>query len=120
MKFNGSMKWIKVQYQNSSLYNLIADGQYRPTQIGRQKWRSLISGSSLQANCNQEGFNVKRVRIGIIANEQYDCNTPDSSIGLGGVFDSFSRESSGNFALARYGSDNGDRNSATWGYVFVQ
>ena len=127
MKFVGNIRWIKIEYQSSSLYHLIADGQYRSTQIGRQNWKSLISGSSLQPNCNREGFNVvpngfptnrlQHVRIGIIANEQNDCRSCDSSLGLGGD-GNHGQESSGN--VAKYGGDNGDRNTATWGYVFVQ
>jgi len=44
----------------------------------------------LQNNCNKEGFNSVvnagtevKVRIGIIGNEQNDCNSPDSAIGIG-------------------------------------
>ena len=82
MKFGGNFRWIQIQRQSLSLYGMIADGQYRSTQIGRQKWKSLISGSSLQTSCNREGFNVvpdgfptnhhQRVRIGIITNDQND------------------------------------------------
>ena len=127
MKFYGHMRWIKVQYESNSLHNLIADGQYRETQIGRQNWKRLISGSSLQIKCNREGFNVvpvgfpsnqhQHVRIGIIANIENDCITCDSSLGLGGG-GIYGQETSGN--VAKHGGDNGDRNTATWGYVFVQ
>ena len=81
--------------QASSLYDLIADGNYRATNLGRQKWKSLIGDSSLQRNCNKEGFNVKltvsgysdfhaRIRIGIIGNQENDCFSPDSYVGFGG------------------------------------
>ena len=121
------MRWIKIQYKSYSLYHLIADGQYRSTQIGRQNWKSLISGSSLQRNCNKEGFNVvpdgfstnqhQHVRIGIIENDENKCNSCDSSLGLGGA-GQYGQESSGN--VAKHGGDNGDKNTAAWGYVFVQ
>ena len=81
----------------------------------------------MQRNCNREGFNMvsdgfptnrnQHVRIGIIANNENQCNSCDSSIGLGGD-GRYGQESSGN--VARYGGDNGNRNTATWGYVFVQ
>ena len=87
MKYKESLKAFSFGYIASSLYSLIADGKYRPTQLGRNKWKSLISGSSLQYNCNKEGLNVyntqSRVRLGLLTNEQDDCNTPDSFIGLG-------------------------------------
>ena len=127
MNFGEHLRWIQIQRQNSSLYDLIADGHYRPTQIGRQKWKSLISGSSLQLSCNREGFNVvpdgfpanqhQHVRIGIIANNENDCRTCDSSLGLGGN-GHYGRESSGN--VAKHGGDKGEKNTAAWGYVFVQ
>ena len=42
-----------------SLSSLIAYGKYRATSLGRNAWRKLIgSQSSLQANCNKEGFNA--------------------------------------------------------------
>ena len=83
----------------------------------------FIIGSSLQPNCNREGFNVvcgvvhQRVRIGMTANDNNDCDNCDSSIGLGGD-GVYGRESCGN--VAKHGGDNGDRNSAAWGCVFVQ
>ncbi|KXJ07098.1 putative skeletal organic matrix protein 5 [Exaiptasia diaphana] len=42
-----------------SLYSVIADNRYRRVSIGRNKWKSLIPGSSLQKYCNREGFNSK-------------------------------------------------------------
>ena len=44
------------------MYSLIADGKYRSTSLGRDKWKSLIgSNASLQDNCNREGFNAASV-----------------------------------------------------------
>jgi hypothetical protein len=53
----------------------------------------LASGAfALQDNCNRRGLNVRantsngnvdRVRIGILSNEQNDCDTPDSYVGVG-------------------------------------
>ncbi|CAB4030191.1 Hypothetical predicted protein, partial [Paramuricea clavata] len=91
MKYGGRLRAISFSYPASSLYNLIADEKYRQTRVGRAQWKSFISGSSLQSNCNQERFNVERsskypivkVRLGIIANQENDCNTPDSFVGLG-------------------------------------
>ena len=92
MKFEGKTNWISINQTAKSLYSLIADGRYRSANVGGQKWKSLISGSSLQRNCNREGFNVMvdedkdkaRIRIGIIGNQENNCSTPDSRIGVGG------------------------------------
>ena len=95
MKVNKSLNFISISYQASSLYDVIAGGGYRATSIGRSKWLSLVRGSGLQSYCNREGFNVRSpnphhvnlqvVRIGIIANQQNDCNSPDSYFGFGGL-----------------------------------
>ena len=53
MKVAGTIRWITYSYNASSLYSLIADGQYRRTSIGETKWRSLLPRSSLQRNCNR-------------------------------------------------------------------
>ncbi|KAK3750715.1 hypothetical protein QZH41_017272, partial [Actinostola sp. cb2023] len=79
--------WIHLNYKARSLYSVIADGRYRSFSIGRSKWKSLIAGSSLQRNCNREGFNnllpQERTRIGILSNNENSCSSPDSRIGFG-------------------------------------
>ncbi|KAK3750776.1 hypothetical protein QZH41_015319, partial [Actinostola sp. cb2023] len=77
-------KWVHLNYQANSLYSVIADGNYRGFSIGRDKWKSLLPGSYLQPHCNREGFNsLKRVRIGIEANNENNCGSPDSHLGFG-------------------------------------
>ena len=74
-----------------SLHALIAPGDHIPTSFGPATWLSLINGSALQPNCNLEGLNARgtddnqfhRARIGIIGNENNDCLTPDSRLGIG-------------------------------------
>ena len=62
MKVDGTTRWITFSYTASSLYNLIADGQYRSTSIGESKWRSLVPRSSLQRNCNKVSMVNSRAR----------------------------------------------------------
>ena len=89
----GQTKFTVINKKANSLYSLIADGQYRATSLGRDTWRALAgSGASLQPNCNSEGFNAPRrrsshqkTRIGILGNNENDCNTCDSAIGFGNV-----------------------------------
>ena len=125
MKVDNNFKFLSISYPGSSLYNLIADGKYRATSLGRQKWKSLINGSSMQINCNQEGFNVvgnpaypnlARTRIGLIGNEQNHCQSPDSFLGFG-CTTKVSNVSCGN--SASYEPDNGNKEITAMGYIFV-
>ena len=123
MKYNGDLKAFSFLYPASSLYDLIADDRYRPTHLGRNKWKSLIAGSSLQSNCNREGFNVHRssarVRLGIFSNQENDCDTPDSFIGLGTHFYYNAGITGGNLAHC-CSPDNGEKNLKVMGYILVR
>ncbi|XP_028396242.1 uncharacterized skeletal organic matrix protein 5-like [Dendronephthya gigantea] len=120
MSYNGDKRWMTFKYTASSLYSVLADGQFRATTAGRTAWKSLIAGSSLQRNCNKEGFNVLRVydyklRIGIVANEQNDCNSCDSWLGFGTAING---KTCGNFAA--HSPDNGYKDLVTFAYILVQ
>ena len=104
------INFIIINRQANSLYSLIADGQYRATPLGRDKWKTRIgSNASLQRNCNKEGFNAvdassdySKARIGILGNNGNNCSTCDSRIGFGtgGYRDDSS--TCGNEALAKF------------------
>ncbi|XP_078345954.1 uncharacterized protein LOC144631402 [Oculina patagonica] len=92
MKIGQQLNFITISTtETSSLYSLIADGNYRSTSLGRGTWKALIgSEASLQTNCNKEGFNAacsyrgtSRARIGFLGNENNDCESCDSRIGFG-------------------------------------
>ncbi|XP_078350058.1 putative skeletal organic matrix protein 5 [Oculina patagonica] len=91
MKIDEQINFIVINKQANSLYSLIADGQYRATSLGRYTWKTLIGSQSLlQNNCNKEGFNAvsmeiihAKARIGIMSNNENDCNKCDSRIGFG-------------------------------------
>lgn len=53
MKDKEITRWITLAYNSSSLYDLIADEEYRELMLGRDVWKSLISNSSLQIHCNK-------------------------------------------------------------------
>ncbi len=85
------LNWLTVPVAGDSLHALISPGDHVATNVGRDAWKSLIEDSSLQLSCNREGLNASAdqlthtaVRIGIIANEQIHCETPDSRLGIGG------------------------------------
>ena len=126
MKIGQHIRFIVINKQANSLYSLIADGQYRSTSLGRDKWKSLIgSEASLQKNCNKEGFNAvggnpsnSKVRIGIISNQQNDCASCDSRIGFGTGGKHDKNNSCGNEATIN--SDNGDKHIKRMRYILVQ
>ena len=125
MKTSGITKWLRLDYEAKSLYDVIHDNAYKATHLGRNAWKNLIRGSSLQSHCNKEGFNVyykaTMARIGIISNQENDCKSPDSRIGFGtggshcGQND---KNSAGNEARCR--PDNGDKSIKSFGYIFAQ
>ena len=91
--------------------------------LGRHTWKKLIGQqASLQRNCNREGFNCKsfsKARIGIISNQENNCDSCDSRIGFGaGGYPIGDDNTCGNWA--RYGGDNGDRDIKAMGYILVQ
>jgi hypothetical protein len=104
----------------SSLRDLMASG-YHPSALGRAGWETIAEGS-LQTNCNSEGVNVNTpmasVRLGILANENNDCNTCDSFIGFGGFYQGKDSFACGNLAL--YSPDKGDRATPLFGYIFAR
>ena len=130
MKSGDQSRWLKVQHKATSLLAALTDGNYRPFDkaIGRQAWKGLLAGSSLQPNCSREGFNnsvggaFAKVRIGIIANEQDNCGTPDSRIGFGGAGNPcglVADTSVGNGAGC--GGDSGNKNiKADFGWILAR
>lgn len=100
---------------------MIEDGKERRFTIGRTQWKTLIANSSLQMNCNKEGFNVlQKARIGIFSNQENDCLSPDSYIAFGALSGYCSgRSTTGNCAASSH-SDNGLKITPAYGYVLAQ
>jgi hypothetical protein len=123
-------RWVVVSQAARSLHDLIAGG-YVATKLGRDAWMGLVTGSSLEPNCNYEGFNAApdgvlgtpyaRVRIGIVANNEDDCTSPDSFLGIGGHVTSCGpppdTTSVGNVAGC---TGNADVNLPAFGFVMVR
>ena len=70
--------------------------------------------------CTGSGDLQPRARIGILSNEQNDCNSCDSRIGFGTGGQPDYSNSCGNAATHLWGSDNGGKNIKTMGYILVQ
>ena len=110
----------------SSLYSLIADGQYRATSLGRNTWQSLAgSQASLQSNCNMEGFNEHWGWLYTFQSKnrypwkpRSNCATCDSTFGFGtegkhDVSNTCDKE-------AVFLPDYGDKHIKPMGYILVQ
>ena len=127
MRIGHQIKFVVIYKHAKSLFSLIADGRYRATSLGRSTWKSLIGlQASLQHNCNKEGFNSvcsdggsSKARIGILGNDQNDCNTCDSRLGFGTGGYQDSSNTCGNEGHPTAG-DNGEKHIKTMGYILVQ
>ena len=122
IKTNNFVSWLGINHTATSLLASFKDG-FQSTNLGRAAWFSLVPDPSLQINCNRDGFNNgdpssswMAIRLGILGNQEDDCATPDSFIGLGSTF--YQQTSCGN--RAAYDADNGDRNTKSFGYLLVQ
>ena len=131
MRVGNVTEWLVINKQASSLHSLVADNNYKPTSLGRDKWKSLIDESSLQLECNKEGFNVKSstardhsafTRIGIISNNEKHCNSCDSriGIGLGGTRGGVDGTNSCGNEAGPFKSDNGEKHIKANCYILIK
>lgn len=91
MVANGTTRHASFDLKAPSLRALFS-GDFRATAGGRARWLGLLEGADLQEHCNREGVNIvianisynqTRMRLGIVANTDDDCVTPDSFLGVG-------------------------------------
>ena len=113
-----ALQWILVRFAHAqTLHSLIADGGYRFTKLGREKWLSLMTNSSLGHGCADEGFNPTmnnhRVRIGMVAGEKCPSPSQASLIGFG---------STGNYSCGNLKVDNASKMKyvPSFGHILVQ
>ena len=123
MKIGQQINFVVINKQASSLYSLIADGQYRATSLGRNTWKMLLaSQGSLQIYCNREGFNSQcgadKARIGVIGDDINGCLGCDSRIGFGAGGHPDDSNTCGN--VADWSPDNGVRYTKAFGYILLQ
>ncbi|HNI98871.1 MAG TPA: fibrinogen-like YCDxxxxGGGW domain-containing protein [Leptospiraceae bacterium] len=105
---------VPVQTSMQTMFN----GGFIATSVGRASWKNLVPNSSLQYNCNREGVNngAGGARIGILANQEADCGSCDSSLGIGTGYIPI-----GNFCTFVYGGcDNGSLSVPSFAYVFIR
>lgn len=125
MRVAGLTKWLRFSHSADSLLSVFSSGVYQPLSLGRTAWKNLISGSSLQSYCNKEGFNVSasgaKIRLGILANQETDCSSSESRLGVGGAGNGCGQDtnnSAGNTATCS--PDNGTQNIKAFAYLFVR
>ena len=85
----GTYRSLVVNHAGPSLHAIFQGGQVELGQ-SRQVWLDLLPGSQLQPYCNRNGFNLERddsqdivIRFGIMGNNERNCRSPDSFIGIG-------------------------------------
>ncbi len=123
MRQGGVWRWLVLPVSGASLQALFLAGA-TPTQLGPQAWEKLLDVGSVQSNCLMEGVNVMpagggRVRVGIVGNNEDDCASNDSWLGLGGAAAcGVSKTTVGNVAC--WSADHGDANVAVMGYLMVR
>jgi hypothetical protein len=128
---SGATRMLTLPLASTSLQTLIGTtNAYMATAAGRDAWKGLLQTASLQPYCNREGVNAQgntfggiwpSVRLGIVSNQENQCDSPDSWIGVGGRGTACGINpaiSVGN--SARCSADNGDLDRAAFGYVFVR
>ena len=121
MKVSSVVNWLRLQVKNSSLLAIFKHGTYIQSNLGRSAWKNLLLLSSLQRKCNREGINVKNnkgdilTRIGLIANNEDECASPDSFLGLG-----IPTIVCGNEALHSPYVDNGKVRIRAMGFVLIK
>jgi hypothetical protein len=83
-------RWVWMDLAADNLRSLFEPGEYVQVYLGRQRWLDAIPDATLQDHCNREGVNAgvefNKVRIGIVGNDQLDCLTPESKLGVGSSY----------------------------------
>ena len=104
----------------ATLRSVFTGDKFYPTNLGRFLWLQVLSNGSIQTRCGQEGFNNavngQRMRLGIFGNQENDCNTCDSFIGVG-----YQSLASGNIAAAPWDDSGlGGRNTQSFSFLFIR
>jgi hypothetical protein len=124
MRVQGVVRWLVLPLQGTSLQALFSAGKPVSTELGAAAWEKLLDPGSVQSNCLLEGLNVVpqgggRVRVGITGNNEDDCGSDDSWLGLGGGGACGVTKTTGGNVACWY-PDHGDANVAAIGYLMVR
>ena len=124
LKVSGNTAWLQINQKATSLVELFK-GAYVGTSFGKNAWKALVPGSSMQPNCNVEGFNTecggRKVRLGFLTNQENDCQSCDSYLGVGHTGAGGCGIGSGTAGcMASCSADNGNVNINAIGYLLVR
>ncbi|MEY3011279.1 MAG: hypothetical protein RIT45_14 [Pseudomonadota bacterium] len=112
---NQAANFIQFALAGPSLHQLVSSGGLTKSSAGRKAWKSLLPDSSLQLNCSEEGVNSVSCRLGISGNQEADCKSPDSWIGIGcGTY------AAGNYANGQWSPDNGGKALRAFAWVLAR
>ena len=125
MVVSGTVRAIEFAVQAANLRALLTAATTK-TQLPVLVWESLLPTGSLQPHCLQQGFNTAapngvKARIGIFGNNEKDCGSVDSWIGVGAtatICGAKEVPTVGN--LACWGPDWGDAKTAALAWIFVR
>jgi hypothetical protein len=87
MNTGGTLRTVRGDISVRPSLVAMFGGAYVATGIATGTWHALVPGAGLQPYCNRQGFNATSVslnaRFGLVMNQENDCNSPDTVIGLG-------------------------------------
>lgn len=83
-----TVRELVIPLPGSSLAALLGGEKMVETALGAPAWRTLLPKSSLQPSCHLEGAVAgeggSRVRLGVVGNNENNCKSSDSWLGIGG------------------------------------
>merc|ERR1711970_539392 len=89
IKDQGSGNEIHWEHGLDASLKDLFNGHHIDSGIALETWHNWISGAAGQNHCNRQGFQARDdsswrpVRFGLIMNQENDCGTPDTTIGIG-------------------------------------
>jgi hypothetical protein len=118
--------YVQLAVAANSLFALFSPNTFVATNSPKAQWLTLAPMASLQTNCNQQGINnqpagnnVGRVRLGILANTENNCMTPESAVGLG--FGTFPCQNNPSIRAGNIHCEQGTEiQKAGMGFIFVR
>ena len=126
MRTGSEERTLLVELNHPKSLKELFSGGYTKTSASLDEWRGLVPNAGYQPRCNRQGFNVAadgcyvddasdyrcRLRLGIWFNEQDNCMSSDSFLGLGAT-----KWSSG--AVCEYADEGQCRNVPSFTRIYV-
>lgn len=127
---NGDTNWIALNYNGSSLRDVIGNGAFQATNVSAAEWKKLLNNSEIQEGCQIQGFNSinkgfyfdkdAKARIGIIGCPVNCDQSAQSRIGFGTEGKYFGMDNSNSCGNELKGQGGNPTSIKAFGYIFVQ